>query len=209
MRLRITFTKTGAAKYSGHLDLHKTWERILRRAGLPLAYSQGFHPQPKLHLAAALPLGFTSECELADVWLTETVDLEKALAELRRATSPGIEITHVREVADTLPPLQTLVRAADYVVTVSGDVAGLDQRVSELLSAGTLRREKRGKVYDLRALIETLSVEGNVIKMRLSTRDGATGRPEEVLDALGLADRLAAVHRAALHFIDKSPSDPV
>src|SRR6185503_1913057 len=107
MRIRITFTKTGPAKYSGHLDLHKSWERALRRAGLPLAYSQGFHPQPKIHLAAALPLGFTSECELVDVWLTEPVELEAALGELRRATSPGVEIKAVCEVADSLPAMQT------------------------------------------------------------------------------------------------------
>ncbi len=59
-RLRLTFAKTAAMRYTGHLDLHTTWERTLRRARLPLAYSQGFHPQPKIQLASALPLGFTS-----------------------------------------------------------------------------------------------------------------------------------------------------
>ncbi len=204
MRLRITFTKTGAAKYSGHLDLHKTWERILRRAGLPLAYSQGFHPQPKIHLAAALPLGFTSECEVADVWLSETIAVDAILTELRRATSPGIEIKSVREVPDSLPPLQTVVRAADYVATISGDTTELAGRVAALLAAPTLPREKRGKSYDLRPLIESLAVEENRLKMRLAAREGATGRPEEVLAALGLSDRQAAVHRTALHFIDNS-----
>lgn len=184
--------------------MHKTWERILRRAGLPLAYSQGFHPQPKIHLAAALPLGFTSECELVDVWLTETVDVDTVVTELPRATSPGIEIRSVREAAESLPALQTLVRSADYVATVPGDVSGLVQRVADLLSVERLPRERRGKVYDLRPLIESLSLEGNVLRMRLAARDAATGRPEEVLDALGLGDRQAAVHRAALHFIDNA-----
>ncbi len=186
------------------MDLHKTWERILRRAGLPLAYSQGFHPQPKIHLAAALPLGFTSECELVDVWLTETVDVDTVVTELPRATSPGIEIRSVREAAESLPALQTLVRSADYVATVPGDVSGLVQRVADLLSVERLPRERRGKVYDLRPLIESLSLEGNVLRMRLAARDAATGRPEEVLDALGLGDRQVAVHRTALHFIDNA-----
>ncbi len=53
MRLRITFSKQGALRYTGHLDLHKIWERTARRAGLPLAYSQGFHPHPQIQLAAA------------------------------------------------------------------------------------------------------------------------------------------------------------
>ena len=69
MRLRLTFTKTGSLKYTGHLNLHRTLERTFRRAGLPLAYSQGFNPQPRMNLAEALPLGITSECEVMDVWL--------------------------------------------------------------------------------------------------------------------------------------------
>ena len=64
MRIRITFVKQGALRYTGHLDLHKLWERAARRAELPLAYSQGFHPQPKMNMAAALPLGFSSRCEV-------------------------------------------------------------------------------------------------------------------------------------------------
>ena len=48
MRIRITFAKTGALRYIGHLDLHRMWERVARRAGLSLAYTQGFHPQPKI-----------------------------------------------------------------------------------------------------------------------------------------------------------------
>ena len=55
MRIRITFSKQGALRYTGNLDLHKIWERTARRADLALAYSQGFHPQPKMQLAAALP----------------------------------------------------------------------------------------------------------------------------------------------------------
>ena len=58
-------------RFTGHLDLHRAWERTFRRAGLPLAYSQGFNPHPRLNLASALPLGFTSEGEVIDVWLEQ------------------------------------------------------------------------------------------------------------------------------------------
>ena len=78
MRLRLTFTKTDSLKYIGHLDLHRTLERTLRRAGLPIAYSQGFNPQPRMNLAEALPLGITSECEVMDVWCEKPIDLEQA-----------------------------------------------------------------------------------------------------------------------------------
>jgi len=69
MRLRITFSKEGWLIYSSHLDLMRVWERALRRAGAPLAYSGGFNPRPKLQIARALPLGHVGEGELIDVWL--------------------------------------------------------------------------------------------------------------------------------------------
>ena len=69
MRVRITFSKQGALRFIGHLDLHRLWERAMRRANLPLTYSQGFHPQPKISLAAALPLGFSSRGEVLDARL--------------------------------------------------------------------------------------------------------------------------------------------
>ncbi len=67
MRVRVIFSKTGALRYIGHLDLNTIWERAARRAGLPLAYTQGFHPQPKMNFASALPLGFSSRCEVMDM----------------------------------------------------------------------------------------------------------------------------------------------
>ncbi len=199
MRLRLTFTKTDSLKYIGHLDLHRTLERTLRRAALPLAYSQGFNPQPKMNLAEALPLGITSECEVMDVWLEKQIDLEQAKKDLDRAVPPGMQIVSMHEVDEKLPPLQTQVVAAEYRVTVRGGVTvDLDSRVRELLSQSTILRERRGKHYDLRPLIESLSVEENILVMKLAARDGATGRPEEVLKALEVeGDR---VHRSKLFF---------
>ncbi|MBI4631746.1 MAG: DUF2344 domain-containing protein [Chloroflexi bacterium] len=200
MRLRLTFTKTDSLKYIGHLDLHRTLERTLRRAGLPLAYSQGFNPQPKMNLAEALPLGITSECEVMDVWLETRIDLEQAKKDLDRATPPGMRILSLNEVDERLPPLQTQVVAAEYRVTVSGGVTvDLDSRLRDLLSQPTLMRERRGKHYDLRPLIESLSVEENILVMKLSARDGATGRPDEVLKALGMEGM--GVHRSKLFFV--------
>src|SRR3972149_7725894 len=70
-RYRITFAITHAMRYVGHLDLLRAWERTLRRAELPLAYTQGFHPHPRIQIAAALPLGCTAAAELMDLWLED------------------------------------------------------------------------------------------------------------------------------------------
>src|SRR5512147_2848511 len=101
MRIRITFAKQGALRYTGHLDLHKMWERATRRADLPLAYSQGFHPQPKIQLAAALPLGFSSRCELVDMWIDEeNLDLAALPTNMGKAVPMGIKILSVEKVEE-------------------------------------------------------------------------------------------------------------
>jgi radical SAM-linked protein len=85
---------------------------------LPLAYSQGFHPQPRINLASALPLGFTSECEIADVWLEQSIPTAEARAALEQALPPGIQIQEIQEVEEKAPALQTQVIASEYVITL-------------------------------------------------------------------------------------------
>jgi radical SAM-linked protein len=205
-RIRITFAKTAAMRYTGHLDLHRTWERVFRRARLPLAYSQGFSPHPRLNLAAALPLGFTSDCEMLDAWLEREMNLDEVQAALTPALPPGIQILSLQIVEGNPPALQTLVASADYELTLLEPVPDLDSRLAELLASPSLPRVRRDKPYDLRALIETLEripddEHGHArLRMRLSAKESATGRPEEVLDVLGIAAHHARAHRTHLLF---------
>ena len=250
MRLRIAFSKTGALRYTGHLDLHKLWERTARRAGLPLAYSQGFHPLPKIQLAAALPLGFSARAELVDIWLdAESADSSLRESEaglswptpfvprasaarrcetagqgrlrtpdiqiaLQQAAPPGLGIINVEEVDARAPALQTQVVSAEYEVTLldPADGSDLTRRLSAVMEAKSLPRQRRGKAYDLRPLIEELrlldcgglppQVQGQVpalqIFIRLAAREGATGRPEEVLDVLGIRFETTRIERSRL-----------
>jgi radical SAM-linked protein len=158
MRLRVTFSKQGALRYIGHLDLHKLLERSIRRAGLPLAYSQGYHPQPKLNLAAALPLGFSSRAEVMDIWLKEDVD--DIVSALQANVPPGLTILGAAQVDDREPSLQTQVISAEYQVeiTEASYGSGLNERIASVMAAESILRERRGKKYDLRPLIEELAV---------------------------------------------------
>ena len=192
-------------QYTGHLDLHKTWERTLRLARLPLDYSEVINPHPKIQLGSALPLGFTSDCELVDVWLEAPQDLAAARAALEQAAPPGIRLSEVCEIPERGPALQTQITAAEFRVTLPAavDVAVLDERVAALLAAPEIRRTRRQKEYDLRPLIETLArtasdEQSHTLVMRLAAREGATGRPEEVAEALGWPATSAAYHRQKL-----------
>jgi radical SAM-linked protein len=203
------FAKQGALRYTGHLDLHKIWERTARRAGLALAYSQGFHPQPKMQLAAALPLGFSSRCELLDMRLDEQADLSTLSERLQKAVPPGLKILHVEEIDVASPPLQTQVIASDYEVTFSDEVDqdALTRSIDSVMAAESLPRERRDKAYDLRPLIESLTLqgrgdEGPMLQMRLTAREGATGRPEEVLAALGIDFETTRIERTRFIFKD-------
>jgi radical SAM-linked protein len=207
MRARITFTKQGPLRYTGHLDLHRLWERAMRRADLPIAYSQGFHPQPKISLAAALPLGFSSRGEVLDVRLNEDIPLEEITQRLKDNLPRDVQIVGVEQVDERAPALQTQVVSASYNVELTEpvDKSDLTRRVAALMNSESLPRERRGKSYDLRPLIEMLSVvteaNGKVwLKMTLAAREGATGRPEEVLSALGIESETARVERIRLIF---------
>ena len=203
MRLRITFAKQGALRYTGHLDLHRLWERAARRAELPLAYSQGFHPQPKLAIAAALPLGFSSRCEVLDMRLEHDIPLDGLQQKLQETLPTGIQVSAIESVDEKLPALQTLVASAEYLVsfTEAIDLSELNEKIKSALEMDSIMRERRGKTYDLRPLIEELTVQTDgKIFMRLAAREGATGRPEEVLDILGIAFEETRIERTQLIF---------
>ena len=203
MRIRITFSKQGALRYTGHLDLHKLWERAARRAELPLAYSQGFHPQPKMSLAAALPLGFSSTCEVLDMRLEREIPLDGLREQLNSTLPPGIQVVSVEQVDERLPSLQTLVASAEYKVELKEQVdpSELKRKIESVLEAESILRIRREKKYDLRPLIEALELAGHTIVMKLADREGATGRPEEVLNELGIAFEETRIERIRLNFI--------
>lgn len=203
MRIRITFTKQGALRYTGHLDLHKVWERAARRAELPLAYSQGFHPQPKMNMAAALPLGFSSRCEVLDMKLERAVPLDDLPTRINATLPPGLQVVNVEPVDERAPALQTQVLSSEYQVTLTEpiDPSELQRRIESLTESISVSRERRGKLYDLRPLIEALNLlpDGKIF-MRLAAREGATGRPEEVLDVLKIAFEGTRIERTRLIF---------
>lgn len=204
-RIRIHYYKTQPLRYTGTLDIHKIWERTLRRAGVPLAYSQGFHPQPRINQALPLPLGLTSRAEVMDIWLEEPGDVGQLVQDLRMTLHPGLEVEKMVEVTLDAPGLQKSMLAAEYDAVLLDTIPDLEIRVEKVLAADKLLRERRKKTYDLRPLIETLATlpadETSLqhIGMRLAARTGATGRADEVIRALDIEPHNARIERTALH----------
>lgn len=204
MRLRVEFSKAEAIRFIGHLDLFRAWERTFRRSGLPLSYSLGFHPGPRLNLACALPLGFTSQAEILDAWLDHPFPLEDVRQSIEPVLPPGLAILGMSVIDDHAPALQTQVISTEYVITFLDDVPDLDERVSRIITTQQIMRQRHAKQYDLRPLVEALEIipptpSGNLrLRVQLAAREGATGRPEELIDEMGVRFETTRVHRERL-----------
>jgi len=216
-RLRITFTRGEEVKYITHLDLMRFWERALRRAGIPLAYSQGFSPSPRLALAAPLPVGVTSSGELMDVYLSQRVTAHHFIKAVSQQLPAGIAIREVREVGLGLPSLQSQVRWSEYEMDLPTDRSGeeVQEALTRLLAAESLpwqhQRDKEVRRYDLRSLVHDLWLESLgdglcTLGMRLRTDSQASGRSEQVAAALGFSQPPLRIHRRTLILEETSPA---
>ena len=117
-RLRLRFKRGPEIKFISHLDIIRLWQRAFRRAGIPLAYSEGFNPHPRISLAAPLALGVTGEAELMDIFVAKQVSPHNLEAAVSRQLPPGMEILQVYQIVTTLPSLQSQIRYAEYMVEV-------------------------------------------------------------------------------------------
>lgn len=208
-RYRIDYAKKGTSRYTGMLDLQKVWERLFRRANLPICYSQGFHPLPKFQMAAPLPLGFEGDHELADIWLEREMPAADLVSRMALAAPAGIVINDIHHVELGEPVLQMQVHSALFICKPLKkiDVRNLEKQIRELLQQGICMRIRRNKEYDLRPLILALSTceepSSVNIEMKLLAKEGATGRPDEVIAALDYDPLDFSYCRQRLFLLDK------
>ncbi len=210
-RLNITFGKFGTIKYTSTLDMAKVWERVLRRAKLPVLYTAGFNTRPRIQLASALSLGITSECEIIDVALQEVLPSLEGILERLEAVSPdGLQMYDIQQVDINSPALQQLVRSAAYRIRLEDqtDREGLHGRVEELLATKRIvkvKARKRGRKvsYDMRPMIYDLKVDENGdLLAHIASGERGNLHPKEVLEELGLGDAYTSIHRQKLFFDD-------
>lgn len=208
-RLRVTFSRGEEVKYLSHLDLMRLWERALRRAGIPLAYSEGFSPHPKISIAAPLPIGVTGDGELMDIMLRRKVSPYFFIKVVGEQLPRGMGIVEVVQVALPLPSLQSQVRQAEYRVELATDkrAVGVEEALRSFLAKRELpwQHQRDGEVrhYDLRSLVERLwLIEWQESRctfgMLLRADSTATGRAEQVTLALGFPERPRSIHRTRL-----------
>ncbi len=201
MRLLLAFQKGEALRHLGHLDLQRLMQRALRRSGLPVRYSQGFHPHMLTSFASALSMGVSSEQEILDVALTEPLDEAECLARINAVLPPDLRASEAVLVEDEHPALMGLLKQASYVAWAPATHIDAFRRGAQAFLAQTevmaLRKSKRGeRMVDIRPMLHALAIEesGGEMRliMRLALEETATLKPDLLIETIAALGGIAA-----------------
>lgn len=206
--VRLRFAKRGKVRFISHRDVARAFERAFRVEQLPLAFTAGFVPRPKVSFGLALSVGHESDAEYLDVELAEAVDLGPWPDTLSAALPEGITVTGVVALTERAPALQEAVTAVEYRVGVAGaDRSEVSGAVEQALSRPTLEttRTRKGRevVEDVRPALRGITIVGDddddrvAVDLELSTQPRGT-RPTEILAAVGehlTAERVLRTHQ--------------
>ena len=190
MRVMIRFTKQEAIRYVSHLDLMRAARRTFRRAGLPVAYSEGYHPHPILSFAMALPVGAASQGEYMDLALAEDMSCSEVLRRLQAAQPQGMAVTGVWAMEEEAPSQMAMVTAARWRLRFQEpDAAGLEGAVARILGSESVVVEKsngkKTQQVDIRPGIRAICVQAPLEVMTLLDAGSKNNiQPQSLADAL-------------------------
>ena len=189
LRVRIRFSKRDDLRWIGHRDLMRCFERIFRRAALPLGRSEGFHPKPRMTFPIPLAVGIAGTDEVMEFELADTLSAEEIQSRLAPQLPCGLTLQSVEVLASGVKKVQ--VRSASYEAPIPAPLqTGLAERIDRLLaqSACPIARSRGRSTVDIRPLLETLAFSEGMLSMRLRIDQTGSAGPREVLRALDLGD---------------------
>ncbi len=190
MRVRVRFTKLGKVRWTSHRDVARMWERACRRAGIALAYTEGFSPRPKVSFGLALPTGHESLAEYLDLDVSDDqVVISTLPGRLTPALPVGIDVVAAAAVPPGADSLQHEVTSSTWVVEV-GDHDDLTGRIQDVLAAPEIvvTRERKGRPVtdDIRPAIRSLVLQPEqTLTFELAVQQRGV-RPAELLSVLGI-----------------------
>lgn len=217
MKTRFKFAKQGYVKFVGHLDTVRLFQRAIKVAGIPIAYSQGFNPHSLVYFAMPLSVGVSSSAEYMDIVTSIDKDPKEMMDSLNRALPPGLELVEAFTLPEQGPSLMSLVEVADYVITlpqdkVDGEVVEACREVlaqEEILVMKKAKAKKGRRVMkevDIKPMIRTVQFvpndNGYVLNLQLAAGSTANLSPELLLKALtheACIDWDYSIHRAELY----------
>ena len=198
MKARIKFRKYGSLRFIGHLDVMRFFQKVMRRADIPIAFSGGYSPHMIMSFANPLGIGLTSDGEYFDIEITEPISSEKAVAQLNAVMVEGVEVISFREISsDKKASGMTIVAAADYKVTFpetfqhAEEIRTLPESWKEKVDAFmaqpeivVLKKTKRSeKEVDIKPMIYKMTALDDGIYLYLATGSEQNLKPDLVAEA--------------------------
>lgn len=218
MKLRMKFKKDNLVKFISHLDMMRTFERAFRRADLPIAFTKGYNPRPKISFTPALSVGITSSSEYMDVEFYEDILIDDVANRLNRVLPKGLQIIKVGIVDEKLP--LSVLNCAVYVLKAALNTVNLQElkkSINIILHQEEIIVEKVTKsgtkfvnIAPLIYGIDLLSNDGNIVNVKIATSIGQQGSVSPKLIVLELEKLLKKkfevlnIHREELFYTDEN-----
>lgn len=197
-KYRLNFVKTGAAKFTSHLDIIRIFKQAMKGAQLDMCYTGGFNKKPKISAGYPLPYTFTSEDEYIEVFLKIPVENLDTL--LNEHLPDGLKVKNFKEITTRTASVSNLVIGFDYVVNFINEMPGnIKSEVEEVLAQENLWidriRKNKSKKIDAREFIDSIDVHDDQLDISILVKDGKTIRVVEILDLLNIQQKEYYVHR--------------
>ena len=191
MKARIKFRKYGVMKFIGHLDVMRFFQKVMRRADIPIAFSGGFSPHMIMSFANPLGVGVTSDGEYFDIELTEEIDMQAAVSRMNETVVEGIEIVNMVPISDDKKQTgMSIVAAADYLSSLKNGEFPEDwkEKAEGFMSQPSIsivkKTKKSEKEVDIKPMIYKFEVRDDSVYMLVATGSVENLKPELVMQAL-------------------------
>lgn len=191
MKARIKFRKYGCMKFIGHLDIMRFFQKVMRRADIPIAFTGGFSPHMIMSFANPLGVGVTSDGEYFDIELTEDIDMNLAVERMNHVVVEGIEIVNMVPISDDKKQTgMSIVAAADYLSSLKSGIFPEDwkEKAGQFMNQPTIsilkKTKKSEKEVDIKPMIYKFEVRDESVYMQVATGSVENLKPELVMQAL-------------------------
>lgn len=190
MKVRVKFRKYGALRFIGHLDVMRFFQKVIRRADIPIAFSGGYSPHMIMSFASPLGIGITSDGEYFDIELREAIKSKDAVRRMNEVTVDGIEIISFRQIAEEKKMTgMAIIAAADYLVSFREGEAPFNWKEQvipflEQEQIHVIKQTKRSETeVDIRPLIYHMEIQNEKLFMKLASGSVQNLKPELVMHA--------------------------
>ena len=191
MKARIKFRKYGCMKFIGHLDIMRFFQKVMRRADIPIAFTGGFSPHMIMSFANPLGVGLTSDGEYFDIELTDEIDMELAVERMNQVSVEGIDIVNMVPISDDKKQTgMSIAAAADYLSSLKSGIFPEDwkEKAGQFMNQPTIsilkKTKKSEKEVDIKPMIYKFEVRGESVYMQVATGSVENLKPELVMQAL-------------------------